>query len=124
MTTNERSAQDQWLEAVRHVLDESAADLDPVTTARLAAARARAVDKAAQRKGAGAWLGSGQWWLAAGASASVAATVLAIGLLVQSRLEEPLHGVEDLEVLSAAEALEFYDELEFYQWLQSQDHAS
>lgn len=92
-------------------------DLDPVTTARLSAARRRAVERAgAPRR---AWR---QWWLPATAFASVAAgvTVVALGLGVLGRAPDAVPAVpvvEGYELLAAEEDLAlFEDDLEFYDW--------
>lgn len=92
-------------------------DLDPVTTARLSAARRRAVERAGEPRRA--WR---QWWLPATAFASVAAgvTVMALGLGVIGRSPESVPALpvaEGYELLAAEEDLAlFEDDLEFYDW--------
>ncbi len=101
----------RFLESVRRELDQSVEALDAATLSRLNQARQRALD---------AGLGRQVWWrpLAAGlALASVA--VLAVSLWLARPAVEP-QALDDLELLTAAEPIEFYEELEFYEWLDSE----
>ena len=57
----------------------------------------------------------------AGALASVVATVLALALTVSEPENGLARQVEDLDLLSAGEELELYENLEFYQWLDERE---
>lgn len=99
--------------------DASVEALDEVTRARLAAARARAL--AAARRGTA---GFGAWW-PAGAFATVLVLVTALALWPRPERVESGLPVEDIDMLLAEDGFEFYEELEFYLWLEmeEQDHA-
>ncbi|WP_297528301.1 DUF3619 family protein [Thiohalobacter sp.] len=105
---------DEFERRVRALLDADADALDPATRERLAAARQRALAQA--REGGGSrrgWV----WGLAA-------SLVLGIALILTLRQGEPAApALEDLAVLSADEAPEFYEDLDFYTWLAEQAQA-
>jgi len=69
-----------------------------------------------------------EWLLPAGAMASVAVMVLALSLLVKSPPVSTAHSVAntaalDIDLLSARQKLEVYDNLDFYRWLAANDRA-
>ena len=97
-----------WIEDIRAELERSADELDSITVARLAAARARAVERAMEWRERHSI--AERWWLPAGAFASVVLTAAVLGSL--STPVEPVHGIEDLELLSGT------GDIEFYEWLQ------
>lgn len=109
---NHTSATDQaLLERVRSELDRGCDSLDGRTCSRLTSIRHAAVEQA---------LGYGrqQQWLS-WASLSSAFCLLLVVLMAQYFLRpaaEP-EVLEDLELLSSEQGLEFYENLEFYQWL-------
>lgn len=101
---------DQELGAkLRAELDQRTDSMDTVTAARLSAVRARALD---------AVPGSGQSmvWTYTGA---VATTLLVAVLVVWPPRGNQDIGLplDEMELFSANEELEFYSELEFYEWL-------
>lgn len=101
---------DQELGAkLRAELDHRTESTDAVTAARLSAARARALDAVS---------GSGLHavWMYTGA---IATTLLVAVLVVWSPRGNHDIGLplEEMELFSANEELEFYSELEFYEWL-------
>ncbi len=108
---------DPFEEQIRQQLERSCEVLDPATQARLRAARREALSAAAPRVR----------WIPAAALASLSLLAVAIGLW-QSQGEEmgvPMASatsLEDLELLAAQESFEFLEELEFYLWLESQQH--
>ena len=57
----------------------------------------------------------------AGAFASVVATVLALTIMVADSGNGLAKEVEDLEMLTAGEEIELYENLEFYLWLQDRE---
>ena len=99
----------ELIEAIRAELDKSADALDAHTLSRLNQARHRALTRQARFSWA-----SGRWLLPAAATAAVA--VLAFNLLTITPAE-PETLLEDLELLSSVEDMDFYSELEFYEWL-------
>jgi hypothetical protein len=109
MSTDERD--EAIVARVRRALDERANALDPETRVRLRAARLRALDALEERRAFGA----------RAALAAAAAGLAGIGLFAAWWLREPplaLEGLEDVEILAAAEDWELYDDLDFYRWLE------
>lgn len=101
----------------RH-LDETLAQLDSLTVARLRAARAEALaGRSKPRLFSWSWLRLASW-------ASALAAVLAIALWWGVASQPEIDPLEDIELLASAEPLEFYEDLEFYHWLAIEDHAS
>lgn len=86
-------------------LREEERQLDARVTARIAAARRRALAHPVQP-----WL---QHWMAPMAGAAVLAGVLGVGVLLPGQLAEP----EQTATVRAVENPEFYQDLEFYLWL-------
>lgn len=92
-------------------LDEHAERLDLRTQMRLAAAREAALNPRRAKPRPKPWL----WAVPLATAAGVA--VLSLNL--HWRATVPPEGLllEDLEMLSASEPTEFYEDLEFYAWL-------
>ncbi len=109
-------------------LDEALRTLDPAIASRLRMARHRALDAAAEKQRV-------PWLLPAVGFASASLGVLALFFLLQAPEQKQLvsrntskgrsesrsgslaGSVEDLELLASSEAIEFYEDLEFYGWL-------
>lgn len=96
------------------VLRDSAEHLDGHTRSRLTQARHAALAEIERHRSQRV-----RWLLPAGAAA---AAVLAVFLL-QGRIAvapvttEPVAAVEDIELMTAEDSLEMYENLEFYAWL-------
>ena len=100
--------QTRFIAAAKTELDRSAQQLDELTTARLRAARQRALDARPRRLA----------WLAAGGLATAALTAtLVTFLLFAPAVAPPASGLEQLDLLSENDGLELYRDLEFYRWL-------
>ena len=108
---NTERTEESFLAQARKQLDKSAEALDGETSSRLTRARQRAL---AELEPAPGWWP--RWSLPVGALAGVLALVLAIGLTSQPS-PESVSSLEDLELLSANESFELFEELEFYEWL-------
>ncbi len=128
MSTPSRQQDDRLIERIRRRLDESVAELDEATLSRLAQARQRALSaEPGHSRRARRWIRSlavrpaSDWLVPAGALASVVATVLALALTVSEPENGLARQVEDLDLLSAGEELELYENLEFYQWLDERE---
>ena len=127
MSNTSRDNDAQLIERVRRRLDEDVDRLDSAALSRLEQARRLALAALAQPQRPWwrrAWLAgrpAGDWLVPTGAFASVLATVVALTLMVV----EPGNGLareaDDLELLTAGEELELYENLEFYQWLQDRE---
>lgn len=101
------------LRAVRDELDRRAAGLDELTLARLRGARRRAL-AARPRRG---------WLVAGGLAAGALAAGLAAFLLLTPPAAPPVPGLEQIDLLSAAD-LDLYKDMEFYHWLADESDAS
>jgi len=110
-----------WLADARARLDESAQSLDAATLSRLNRARQAAL---AQRRSRGLR----GWWLpAAGLATSCALALAVLAWYPPGRPTQrvaPAHApVSDAEI-AADDGIEFYQDLEFYAWLDAQEQDS
>jgi hypothetical protein len=127
VSNNSREIDAQLIEAIRHRLDEQADGLDSATLLRLAQARRLALAAAVEPRRR--WRRMmrpsrrpvGDWLVPAGAFASVLATAVALTLMVAEPGNESARVMDDVELLTAGEELELYENLEFYQWLQDRE---
>jgi hypothetical protein len=104
-----------FLAASKAILDESIHELDGQVLARLRQARSRALEAKPRPF---------FWLLPAGGFAAASVVILAAALwFFQPAKPAPMHGVEDLDILTSAENLELYDDLDFYHWLTEHDNA-
>jgi len=105
----------KFVDSAKRLLEESVTDLDGATLSQLARARNRALAGRAEKK-----RGLRRPLSVTGLAASVlttAALVLLVmfGPLRQDTVDENL--VADLGLLTSEESLEFFEEIEFYQWI-------
>jgi hypothetical protein len=117
---------DKLLDDARTILDRRAEGLDDLVLARLRAARMRATEAADRRRDAGDWLGSaagtGSSLTLSGMMGGLVAASLVLALAVTVWLANPVvpgNNLEDLEILAAGESPEFYQDLDFYLWLET-----
>lgn len=118
---NEPEDKDQFLQQVKSTLDQSEDKLDDATLRALRNARHEAVAASKKRSRLA-------WWAPVGGLA-MAATVGALSVSLwmaepQSGLNTQFPPLEDLALLGDAEALEFYEDLDFYLWLDDEKEAS
>lgn len=111
--------EDPLISQVKDQLDQSVERLDTEVVARLRRARYEALHSQPKPL---PWL----WPLSGLATACTALLVIALWWQVP---EKPVSNgtaqiIEDVEVLMAADQLEFYEDLEFYGWLAESDRAS
>ncbi len=127
MSNNSRDMDGQLIEAVRNRLDEQVDGLDSATLLRLAQARRLALAAAVaprprwRRMMRPSSRPAGDWLVPAGAFASVLATAVALTLMVAEPGNGSAREMDDVELLTAGEELELYENLEFYQWLQDRE---
>lgn len=124
---------DGFIRRVRESLEASETRLEADTLDRLRVARRQAVAHATRSRAQAVARERSAWWrrgftgdgwlMPAGAFASVVATVLAIALLVRGPDAGSLDEVTDLELLTASEELELFENLEFYRWLPDTEQA-
>ena len=104
--------QDVLVDSIRRQLDHSCDALDGYTLSRLHRIRSEAV---ARRR---TWLQTMLLPFGGLVTAAALALVLGVGWRVDSGLDESgSPALEDIEILAANEALDFYADYEFYQWL-------
>ena len=98
----------QVMRKAKAVLDRSVDELDQQTILRLQ--RMRVNTLTARPRSAR--------WVLAGGLATMCVGILASVLWVSKPVAVmPVHEADDLDVVTAAENLEFYDEIDFYRWL-------
>ena len=119
MTQDDRER--EFIEHARRLLQDGAEGLDQATIAELRAARIRAVSGNMHRTHRG-WLWAGT------AAAMVAAVVMTLsmwlpGIHSNSVPVSGLDNIEDVDLLSGAEEIQFYRDLEFYRWLDNEQDA-
>jgi len=108
------SDQDKLVREARRLLDASVEGLDAASRSRLNRARQQAL--AAHTRRRPAWSSS---WALGGVAASLGVMVLAFALWQGQPAEQPYDALSDLELLTASDQIELYEELEFYEWLDS-----
>lgn len=111
-----------FLSAAKSTLDDKADQLDPQTRARLAQIRHQAIQAAADRTSGRRVQRTARWWVPAGGVAVAAAIVFAVILgpepaLTPEQQPASMAVLEDINILTDSEEIEFYRDLEFYEWL-------
>jgi hypothetical protein len=122
MTSKDRQKprdEQMFLSAAKSILESSVDQIDDDTQIRLSAIRRRAVE-AATKSQATLTPAFSRWFLPVGGLATALAAVLvAVTLWTQQPVQEsaPVAALEDLNILTGSDEIEFYQELEFYEWL-------
>ncbi|MEW8506155.1 MAG: DUF3619 family protein [Candidatus Thiodiazotropha sp.] len=93
----------------KQYLDEHINHMDPLTAARLQAARKQALESRPRRAFG---------WLPVSTFAAAAAALIAVALWHQGNTLVSPQFNEDWELLASGEELELIEELEFYNWLE------
>jgi len=106
--THSSDHEQSFLNAIKAELDTSTAEMDSATVARLAQIRQAALSSSSSRP---------IWWIPAGAFATLAVAITVFLLWTATPVPEPNRVLEELDLLSSVDNIEFYDELDFYQWL-------
>jgi hypothetical protein len=115
MNETERSA----LERARAQLNRAADDLDELSVARLRAGRKRAVAAAGAR-----WRFRPVWWLPLSSAAVAAVVALTVATNWWRAPQLPaLAAAEDIELLATGEEPEFFQDIDFYTWIEDQRDA-
>ncbi|MFV1998399.1 MAG: hypothetical protein ACC641_10355 [Acidiferrobacterales bacterium] len=108
---------DKLIGQSRRVLDERIDELDDNVIARLRAARLRATDIATRKNERPAWIKPVGGLVAATLVVGVATS------LWMTNPSVPKYSIEDMDILASAESPEFYQDLEFYLWLEERSRA-
>ena len=105
--------------SLRNVLDAEAKSLDAITLGKLRQARRSALEQETGRTILD-WLPAGNVATATGAvTAAAAVAVLTFWFGVISP-QARVNTIEDAELLASADNTELYENIEFYEWLESQ----
>lgn len=109
----EHDHDDAWTRRIRSRLDDSTRDLDAATLSRLNRARQAALAQTTNRS---------RSWLPLAALGSACALAVAIALWPQppSPPATAATTADDFPMLAGDDALELYEELDFYAWLDAQ----
>lgn len=118
MSSDNDEVDKKFQQAAKEQLDLSTEQIDAETLARLRQARVQALT-ANEHKERRSW----QPVFGGFATASVAVVVAFIWLGGDRATMPVTSGFEDMEMLSSAETIEFYEDYEFYQWLEDEDMA-
>lgn len=114
---------DAFLKEVKQQLQKSSDELDELTLAKLGAARRRAVEVGSRpvvyRFGDVLSLGRGSMTILmlAGLLLIASAVLLNRANTPEQQQAQSITLLEDMELLGAAQELEFYQELDFYLWV-------
>jgi hypothetical protein len=116
------STDEEFLKRARQTLDRAATDIDELTAARLRAARLRALDAAATTP---RWRPA--WLTVAGSAVAAGLVAIVVGTLwfavPTPHAPMPVADADDFELLTMAENPDFFEELDFYEWLTDHDDA-
>jgi len=118
---NDEQDTDHLLKRTKSTLDQAADGLDDATLRDLRRLR-RAAVAASQPAPRDSRLA---WWLPVGGLATAAtAAVLTVSLWLTPAAHDPaaqLSPLDDLALLGDTESLEFYEDLDFYLWLEDEE---
>ncbi|KPK12268.1 MAG: hypothetical protein AMJ68_02840 [Acidithiobacillales bacterium SG8_45] len=117
---------DKLLADARTALNRKAETLDDAVLVELRAARLAATQAADRSRRSGSWLspipGTGSSWVLSRTMGGMVAVTLVLAVAMTVWLANPVvprGDLEDLEILAANESPEFYQDLDFYLWLES-----
>lgn len=112
---------EEALKRARSDLERSADTIPPDVIGRLRNIRARAVDLAEKREQRIFCIPR---WVTAGGLASLAILVVAVSLWLSPVGPGSLvKGDEDIDIITSNEQLEFYEDLDFFLWLEENESA-
>ena len=106
----------KFIDAVTKDIKKSVDDIDATTQSRLAQIREQALTGQAKHS-------VQQWQLLTGALATACIVMLAIILLIKPEMDTA-YTEQDVEIFSATDGLDFYEDLEFYVWLDEYEASS
>jgi len=120
MTTHN---EDELKSNIRQSLDESVDALDANTLSKISQIRAQAMEKAKEKTRGKAEARHLSWFdnkpgLFAGGLITACVMVFAVMLVLKSPAPIQTVPVADIELISSADSLELFEDLEFYEWLE------
>jgi len=104
---------------IKQTLDDATESLDAATLSKLRQARYRALEQEAPLTAIG-WLTSGRVAFAGSAVAATTAIAVFSFWLGVVKPQTRVSLIEDIELLAAADSTELYEQIDFYEWLESQ----
>jgi len=110
----------QFLEKVKGLLNEGVENLDRQTGQRLEHIRIKAL-KAAREKPSGFFTPL-RWVMVGGFATATMAAVALFFWLNPSPGNLPVRQVEDFEIITSQERIDFYQNLDFYRWLATEEN--
>lgn len=113
MNTNDREK--HFLEKAKDLLKESVENLDSETRQRVAQIRISAL-RAADEKRSGFFTPL-RWIMVGGFATATMAAIALFFWLSASPGDLPARPIEDFEIITSQERIDFYQNLEFYRWL-------
>lgn len=117
---DEQEREKQFVEKVRGFLDDSTQSLNTDIRLRLEESRTRALRILEKRK---AWFFPFPRWITVGSLATVmTAIVIFFFWFDVPTYEVPTKQVEDFEILTSKEKIDFYQDLEFFRWLAAKEN--
>jgi hypothetical protein len=118
---NAKDPEELFLEKVQDFLDQGTENLGSRTERRLEDIRGQALITAGEKRSS--FLLPRRWVLA-GSFAMVTLAAVGLFLWLSPSTETPPAGdIEDLEIITSQERIDFYQNLDFYRWLGSkEDH--
>jgi len=98
--------------SVKQALDTSVETLDTTTLTKLRRIRRDAVAQSSAPT---------RWWLPMGAvGATAVAALVATWMTTTVAPQAHVDGIEDIEILASADTTDLYEQIDFYEWLESQ----
>ena len=104
-----------FLEKAKDLLNRGVENLDSRATQRLGHIRVDALT-AAEEKASGFFF-SLRWIVFGGLATATMAAIALFFWLPTSPAEFPVRHIEDLEIITSKEQIDFYQNLEFYRWM-------
>ncbi len=117
---NAKDPEELFLEKVQGILDHGTKNLAGRTTQRLEEIRGQALMAAGEKRPR---FFLPRRWVLAGSFATVALAAVGLFLWLSPSTETlPAGEIEDLEIITSQERIDFYQNLDFYRWLGSKEN--
>ncbi len=114
--------EERFLESTKEILNGTTENLDRATKQRLENIRAKALS-AFEDKPSSFFLPL-RWIMFGGFATATMAAIGLFFLLNASPGDFPVRYIEDFEILTSQERIDFYQDLEFYRWMSTQVDAT
>jgi hypothetical protein len=106
-------------DTIKQALDAGTDALDPVTLAKLRRVRQEVLEHSAQSPQP--VTRATRWWLPVGAvGATTAAALVAVWIATTVAPRAHVDTMEDIDILASADNTDLYEQMDFYEWLDSQ----